>query len=157
MYIVAMEIDDHELYLFVKEPLQLSCTLQQMDILHREIENFGLCFKKEVNQKKEIERKTAIPSFLTKSKKLIKYFLWWLKIYHYMIFFFYFLSWHIIHSSFKQLHHFHFQVLFGNCEIVPKGPWTLKQTNSFFVSVCMTFCYQPAWKGYICWHYLLEK
>ena len=75
MYIVAMEIDDHELYLFVKEPLQLSCTLQQMDMLHQEIENFGLCFKKEVNQKKEIERKTAIPSFLTKNKKLIKYFL----------------------------------------------------------------------------------
>ena len=71
MYIIVRDTSDHELYLFVKEPLLLNSTSKQIRyMLHWEIENFGLCFKKEVNQKKGIERKRASLSFFTKNKKL---------------------------------------------------------------------------------------
>lgn len=54
MYIVAMEIDDHELYLFVKEPLLLNFTPELLDyMLHWEIKNFGLFFKKKWVKRKE--------------------------------------------------------------------------------------------------------
>ena len=45
-------------YLFAEEPLLLNSTSKLLDcMLYWEIENCGLYFKKEVNQKREIERK----------------------------------------------------------------------------------------------------
>ena len=56
MYIIVLDTGtgDHELDLFLEEILLLISTSKQLDyMLHWEIENFK-CFKKEVNQKKEI-------------------------------------------------------------------------------------------------------
>ena len=71
MYIIVRDNSDHELYLFVKEPLPLNFTPKQLDyMLHWEIKNFGLFFKKEVSQKKGIGRNRASLSFFRKNKKL---------------------------------------------------------------------------------------
>ena len=76
MYIKVPDAGDHELYLFVEEPFLLNSNSKQQDyMLHWEIGNFGSRFKKEMNQKKETERKIASLCFLTKNKKLLKYYL----------------------------------------------------------------------------------
>ena len=54
MYIIVRDNSDHELYLFVKEPLPLNFTPKQLDyMLHWEIKNFGLFFKKKWVRRKE--------------------------------------------------------------------------------------------------------
>ena len=54
MYIKVRDNSDHELDLFVKEPLPLNFTPKQLDyMLHWEIKNFGLFFKKKWVRRKE--------------------------------------------------------------------------------------------------------
>ena len=48
-------------YLLAEEPLPLNTTVTQLNfMLHWETENYGLYFKKEVNQKEETEGKRAL-------------------------------------------------------------------------------------------------
>ena len=54
MYIIALDTGDHQIYVFVKEPLLLNSTSKQLDyMLHWKIENFDLCFKQERTERKK--------------------------------------------------------------------------------------------------------
>ena len=62
MHIIVLDTDDHELLpICWRTVMLLNSTSKQLDyMLYWEIENCGFYFKKEVNQKKEIERKGAL-------------------------------------------------------------------------------------------------
>ena len=61
MNTAVLDTSDYELYLFVWKPFFLSSTFKKLDYLfHWEIQDFGLCFKKEVNRERNREKKSKL-------------------------------------------------------------------------------------------------
>ena len=86
MNTTVLDTGDYELYLFVWKPFLLSSTFKQLDYLfHWEIQNFGSCFKKEVNRERNRVKKSK-PMFLNKKQETFEIF----DLNLCMIFFFYF-------------------------------------------------------------------
>ena len=158
MITIVLDTGDYELYLFVWRPFLLSSTSKQMDYLfHWEIQNFGSCFKKEVNEERNREKKSK-PKFLNKKQETFEIFdlkFIWFNIYLCMILFFLF----FFHGTeftlpLNKYIIFSFQTLFDKCEITFTFPCrvvTKRHLHSnklavFCLSI-LTFCYHPAWKG----------
>ena len=79
MYIIVLDTGDHELHLFVEEPLLIKSAFKELgQNMYREIENFGSCFISELKGRNR--KKKRKPRFLVKKQETVTLFLLMVKI-----------------------------------------------------------------------------
>ena len=79
MYIIVLDTGDHELHLFVEEPLLIKSASKELgQNMYWEIENFGSCFISE--PKGRNRKKKRKPRFLVKKQETVTLFLIMVKI-----------------------------------------------------------------------------